>query len=443
MLFKIGFHKPVDVKKLIEKLPARHRLVARYINMHESDKSLSTIRFAQDTMVNWVPKIPFARGFADFCDMSFLELTENCIVYIGPKLLGEGVFRKLYSKNLSAEAKKFVSTPAIELLKEQNLPAQKFAGIKKAVAKTLLTLRIFKKADYNKFAKEKNPHVKELMPIKAAIAVAALAIPLCEYSLNYVKNLFTLKIFKQADFNNIANLNKNKTENSAHQEKVRKSAKRHLMFAGGLFAGCLAFATLLATKGRNSKFLTSVSEFILAPGNKIFKNNARRAAGFNKYFSIDFADNNGKLSLSRGQIASCVIIGGVGYFGAAKDRGKQNFLEVLYRFPLVGFYVITGSEMFEKAFKSYLRKKEGYKDLINENLEVPKLAQLGELAKKLAKRNKTSVEEEFNKLFKQKSTIIMVPLLFSMIGMGAFVAAMSRYFTQYRYNHDKSRQIND
>ncbi len=120
-----------------------------------------------------------------------------------------------------------------------------------------------------------HPDKKTLMPVKAAIAVSALSIPLAEYALSYVKNLFTLKMFKQADFNNIANLNKEKVEKNEHQEKVRSSAKNHIKLAGGLFAGCLAFAALLATKGKNSKTLNNISEAILAPGSKFFKNNEK------------------------------------------------------------------------------------------------------------------------------------------------------------------------
>ena len=48
--------------------------------------------------------------------------------------------------------------------------------------------------------------------------------------------------------------------------------------------------------------------------------------------------------MSHGQLTSCVLLGGLGYFGAAKDRGKQNLLEVASTFPLVGSYIICGNE---------------------------------------------------------------------------------------------------
>lgn len=409
----------ITTQKLVNTLPKKYKPIAKYINMHESEGSLANLRFAQDTITNWVPKVAFTRSLADFSDMSFLELTENVLVYFGPALLGQEIFRKIYSKKLPSALKADVATSATELLKNG-----------------------------------KSINNKALLPIKAAISVAALGIPLAEYSLNYVKNLLTLKMFKQGDFNNIANLNKVKTEDSAQQQKVKKSAKNHIKLAAGVFAGCLGFATLLATKGKNSKVLQSASEFILAPGNKLFKNNADKAAKINKLFSLDFAANEvkdasgqitRKLAMSKGQLMSCVLVGFLGYMGAAKDRGKQNMLEVLFRYPIVTFYVITGADMFIEGYKKILHKGGKCKELLDaENnspeKKMPKLSDLPELAKKLATKNGTKVEAEFEKLFKQKARLIGVPTLFSLAIMGFFVAGYSRFFTQYRYNKEHNNK---
>ena len=109
----------------------------------------------------------------------------------------------------------------------------------------------------------------------------------------------------------------------------------------------------------------------------------------------------------------------------------------MFRFPLVGFYVVTGSEMFERGFKKLLLKKESFQDTISKDLKVPSYKELPELAKKLAEKNKTSVENEFAKLCKQKALITSVPFLFGMLFMGMFVAGVSRAFTQYRYNQEQ------
>ncbi len=397
----------VNIQQLVQILPKKFQLLAKYIDLHESERSLAHLRFAQDTITNWVPKAVFSRSLADFADMSFLEFSESLLVYYGPKLLGENLFRKVYSKKLSPELAEKIAIRAENLLRDKTL---------------------------------KQEQLKDIVPVKAAIAVSTLAVPLVEYSLNYIKNMFTLKIFNEADFNNITNLNKDKKESEEKQKHVKESAIKHLKVAGAIFAGCLGFAALLATKGKNSKTLRTISETILAPGNKIFKNDIKKATNFNKYFSLDFVNDNGKLGLSKGQIVSCVVIGGFGYFGAAKDRGKQNFLEVLFRYPIVTFYVITGSELFEKGFKNLLKKTNKCKELLEiENLkkQMPKLSELPDLAKELAVKNGTSIEAEFKKLFKQKATLIGVPTLFGLLVMGFFVAGYSRFFTKFRYEQEK------
>jgi len=387
---------------LINTLSTPLRVVSNLITAQEKTSGLSHTRFVQDTATNLVPKATFARSKSDLSENTFLEVTESLLVYYCPILFGENVFRKIYSKNLAQNEKKLVSTSAVDLLKQKNI------------------------------------NNKKLMPVKAAIALSCMVIPLAEFSLNFVKNLLTLKLFKQADFDNIANLKKEKNENQIQQEKVKNSAVKHIKIAAGVFGACLAGSLLLAKKGGSSKILQSISELILAPGNKLFKNSTKKADFTNKYFSLDFADNNGKLALSKGQLTSCVLIGGAGYFGAAKDRGEQNYKETLYRFPLVGFYIITGGDLLERGFKSVLKKANKCKELIGKNLEVPKFEQLPELAKKLSAQKGTKIETEFKTLAKQKALITGVPFLFGLGFMGFFVAGASNMFTKYRFDKKNS-----
>jgi len=439
MLSSINRVMKPETGQYVRKLSKPAQLLAGYVGLQESAGSLAHIRFAQDTIVNWLPKVFFSRSLADFTDMSFLEIAENVLVYYGGKVLGEGVFRKPFSKKIPTHLKEKIPVSAEEILKDKKISVD---------------------------------DKKKLLPVKTALALSAMAIPLAEYSLNFVKNLLTLKMFKQADFNNIANLNKEKKEDLNKQKQVKDSAKKHIGIATGIYAGCLALAALFLTRGKKSKALQSVSEFILAPGNKLFKpkNNTvdaiekatKKASIFNKYFGLDFdstvvKDKQGndildefgnkkrKLALSTGQLMSCVTIGFAGYMGAAKDRGKQNMLEVAFRYPIVTFYVITGADLFIKGFKSILRKKGGYEHMVgkkdDKNFKAPKLDDLPQLAKELAKKKGTTAEAEFKKLFKQKATIIGVPTLFSLIVMGVFVAAYSRFFTKYRYNKEmKAKQ---
>lgn len=397
----------MQINNLINTLPNKIlKRTTKFLAKQEQSESLSHVRFVQDTVTNLIPKATFARSFADLSENSFQEVGESVLVYYTPKLLGNGFFRPLYERGLDAAARQKISTPMTELNKDASISAEK---------------------------------LKEIKPIKAAIAASCLIIPLAEYSLCYLKNLFTLKVFHQADFNNIANLNKDKKkiEERARQEKVKRHAINNMLGAAAAFGGCLLTSLLLVKKGKSSNALQKLSDIILTPGSVFFKNNKKKAAAVNKYFSLDFRDDNGKLSLSHGQLTSCVLLGGAGYFGSSADRGKQNFLETLFRFPLVGFYVVTGSEMFERAFKKILRKKDSFKDTITNDLKVPDYKNLPELAQKLAEKNKTTVETEFAKLCRQKALIAGVPFLFGMLFMGMFVAGVSRAFTQYRYNHEQ------
>ena len=373
------------------------KVASKIIGIQEGGAGLSNIRFIQDSATGLVPKAVFARSKADLGENTFLELSESVLVYYFPTILGEGIFRKLYSKKLPADLKKQIATPAVDLLKANN------------------------------------PSVnKKLLPVKAALALSAFAIPLVEYTLNYFKNLMTLKVFNQSDFENIANLNKKKSENTEQAKKVENSAKKHIKLAAGIYSACLALSALLIKKGENSKSLQNISEIILAPGTKFFKDNKKKADFFNKYFSLDFADNNGKLALSRGQLTSCVLVGGAGYFGASKDRGKQNFLETLFRYPLVGFYIICGNELLEKGFRKFLYKNGKCKELINDKLEVPNLKDL----RSIAEKHGGDIDAMYKKLLKQKVLIAGLPLLFGIGVMGFFIAGTSNLFTKFRYNRD-------
>ena len=106
----------------------------------------------------------FSRSLADLTENTFLETTEEALIYFVPTILGERVARKIFSKNLPNNLKKDVATKGVDLIE---------------------------KAKYNPITKNNN---KKTLPVKAAIALAAMAIPLTEFSLNYIKNLMTLKI---------------------------------------------------------------------------------------------------------------------------------------------------------------------------------------------------------------------------------------------------------
>ena len=180
----------MQINNLINTLPNKIlRNTTKFLAKQEQSESLSHVRFVQDTVTNLIPKATFARSFADLSENSFQEVGESVLVYYTPKLLGNGFFRPLYERGLDAAARQKISTPMTELNKDASISAEK---------------------------------LKEIKPIKAAIAASCLIIPLAEYSLCYLKNLFTLKVFHQADFNNIANLNKDKKKMEAADAKFQK-----------------------------------------------------------------------------------------------------------------------------------------------------------------------------------------------------------------------------
>ena len=395
-----------NLKILINTLPKKLRPVARFLRHQESASGLSTTRYIQDVSTCLVPKAVFSRSVEDLTENTFLETSEEALIYLSPTLLGEYVARKGFSKGLSADLKKEVAQTGVDLIKKGNTATN-----------------------------------KKVLPVKAAIALAATAIPLTEFSLNYIKNLMTLKLFKKSDFKNIASLENNQ-EDISHQEKVKQSAKKHIALAGGIYAGLLGLAGLLATRGKSSKILQQISEFVVAPGNKLFSKNEKAKNFVNKYFNIDFNSSpKGKLVLSKGQLTTCVLVGGCGYFGASADRGKENFKETATRFPLVALYVITGSELVEKGFKNFLFNKGKCKDILNDKKETVPFEKFGELAQRLAKEKGTTVEQEFKSLVKQKGLIFGLPYLFALGVMGFFVSGMTVRATKKRYQNEHKNRI--
>ena len=396
----------VSNENLINTLPKGLKPAAKFVRIQDQASGLSTTRFIQDVSTCLIPKAIFSRSLADLTENTFLETSEETLIYIVPAILGEKISRKIFSKGLNNDLKKEVATKGVDLIEKGG----------------------------------KNN--KQVLPVKAAIALAAMAIPLAEFSLNYIKNLMTLKLFNKSDFKNIASLENNQ-EDRKHQEKVKNSAKKHIGLASCLYAGCLGLAALLAARGKNSKSLQKISEFIVAPGNKLFKKSKKAKEFVNKYFCMDFeSTKKGKLCLSKGQLTTCVLVGGAGYFGASADRGKENLKETATRFPLVALYVITGSEFVERGFKKLLQKMGKCKDLIGKNLEVPEFDKLENLAKELAKKKNTNVKDEYKSLVKQKVLIKGLPYIFAIGVMGFFVAGMTVFSTKKRYENAQKRKNN-
>lgn len=384
----------------------------------KSQENLSSTRFIQDTATNWLPKAVFSRSKADFAEMSFLEFLESAIFYFAPPVIGEHLFRNKIFKTIQP---KEIKDKVVEL-----------------IPKSVETIK------NNKTLTDtiKNQSIAT----KAGIALACACIPVAEYNLSFAKNLFTLKAFKKADFNNIANLNDTQEENKEQQQKVEKHSKRQLLKAGIYSALALAGGIILATKGKDSKTLQKISETILEPGKKISEKLHKKGIkkeGLDKflgeYLKFDFDEDKGKLALSKGQLALTAISGLFGYSKAAKDRGELDHKEVWTRVPLVVFYTIFGSSLFDAGFKRILANKNKFPDLIQKTAEgkikdVPKRADLPKIAQAVSKAKNTNAKDELKRLTKEKAFITGVPYAFSLLFMGFTLSLITRLWTQYRYD---------
>jgi len=389
----------------------------------KSQENLSSTRFIQDTATNWLPKAIFSRSKEDFAEMSFLEFLESGIFYFASPILGEKLFRNVLFKNFSPKD-----------IKE---------SVNNLIPKSLDEIKNSNIADNIK---------NQTTATKAGIVLACLAIPVAEYTLSFAKNLFTLKAFNKSNFNNIANLDKGacEKEDKQQQERVEKSAKNQLKKALLLSGAGVLAGSLLAIFGGKSANLQKVSKAILEPGKalasglgKIGIKNEKLNNALSK-LSLDFSNDNGKLALGKGQLALTAIVGLFGYSKAAKDRGKLDVAEVWTRVPLVVFYTIFGSELFEKGFVKLLDKNGKCQELFQKdlkgNITIPKRIDLPSIAQKLAQQKNTLADDEFKKLIKQKALTTGIPYAFSLLFMGFTLSLITRLWTQYRYNHQENTQ---
>ena len=409
--------KSVAACKLSEELTSNltkgQKFLANVINLKEGDSGLSHSRFAQATITNWLPKAVFSRSAADLSEVTFLEVLEGALFFYLPALMGEYFSRrKVFSKVLPENLKPDVSKSVAEIVKVGGKDAQK------------------------------------LLPVKAAIVLSCAAIPAAEYALSFAKNLFTLKVFKQADFTKVANLDKSKgASDTETANRVEASAKSHLKKAGIFSLGALALSLLLGTAGQKCKAISKLSEGFLNPGAKLYKllekggvKSAKVEKFLNKYLNLDFSrKSDGSLALGNGQLAITVLSGVAGYFGAAKDRGKLDVQEVATRVPIIALYTIFGSALFDEKYKQILHHDNKHAEILKFDEKtgeytVATLNDIPNIAKKSVNSDEKLLKGKIQELFKSKAKIALVPFLFSLLTVGAALSFVSRIWTQYRYN---------
>lgn len=387
-------------------------------NFVKTQEDLKITRFIQCEITNLTPKAVFARSVADISEQTFLELTEASLFFFAPAIFGKffkNAFAKLHPKEIRENLSKHLVKNTDELLKNRS--------------------------DVSKRA----------LAVRAGIVIACAIIPAGEFALSFAKNLFTLKVFKKSDFNNIANLNKEQKEDEAHQKKVEQSAYSHFKELGVLSLAGIISGIALAKHGHKSEFLQKFSSIILQPGvyiaNKLEKIGLcgeKTKKFFKRYITFDFDTSNGSLGLSKGQLFASMVTGFFGYSAAAQDRGKLDQLEVWTRVPIVIFYTVFGSQIFEHIFKNILHKKNKYSQLIkkegDEFAQLPSLKEIEKIAADEATKNKTAAQTEYAKIVKQKAYILGVPYAFTIVFFGFLLAGITRFWTQYRYDNAKKAE---
>ena len=94
-----------NIKILINTLPKQLRPAARFLRHQESASGLSTTRYIQDVSTCLIPKAVFSRSIEDLTENTFLETSEEALIYLSPVLIGEHLARKGFSKNLPQNLK--------------------------------------------------------------------------------------------------------------------------------------------------------------------------------------------------------------------------------------------------------------------------------------------------------------------------------------------------
>ena len=91
-------------------MPRTIRPAAKFVRHQEEAAGLSTSRFVQDVSTCLIPKVVFSRSKEDLAENTFLEISEETLIYFVPALLGQKIARTIFSKNLSQNLKKEVAT---------------------------------------------------------------------------------------------------------------------------------------------------------------------------------------------------------------------------------------------------------------------------------------------------------------------------------------------
>ena len=88
-------------KILINTLPKSLKPAAKFVRHQEQASGLSTSRFIQDVTTCLIPKAVFSRSIEDLTENTFLETSEETLIYFVPAILGEKISKLSMPESVS------------------------------------------------------------------------------------------------------------------------------------------------------------------------------------------------------------------------------------------------------------------------------------------------------------------------------------------------------
>ena len=316
-----------------------------------SSAGFEMTKFMQDTASSLGGRLFSSRSNSESAEISFIEVMESLLVYFGVSRFAKHVFHPLYSRLAGAH--------------EPGKPAA-FKAIGEYAPKAL----------------------KHMAPVRAATILATLGTTVIggEFVLLFLKNLMTLKVFKQDNFSDVVNLSQGKVvdpEASAVGQKARQRIKLY----SGVALGTVVAGGLLAAFGPRSKSLQRLSH------------------GISKALDFHFVKNEKtgtvKAGLSLPLMTAFMGLAFLGYQDAARSRLER--VEVGVRQLILFPYLLVGQEALTRGIRRLFSPK-----LFNAQGKMLDNGALEHLAKELAKSSGKTAQQHVRQLARQKNALFLL-----------------------------------
>ncbi|MBX2860844.1 MAG: hypothetical protein KTR14_06390 [Vampirovibrio sp.] len=419
---------------------AASRLGTQYLQIKEGASGTGVTAFAQATATVWAPKAAVSRSWADFSEITFLEVTESLLFYFGAAAISQFALAKRWflGKNPEGDAHIKSRWRMLRLGKPQDGQHT----LEETVSKLLPNGET---RDAVKTQKITTEAFRRLRAQKAATILAALGIIGIggEYALSFGKNLLTEKAFHKTKFSDVVGLSDGEVAKGTESPQAQK-AKHRIKETFMAALGILGASMVVARTGHKVGILQKPLDFLVRKMDFSYSPDAKTV----------------KYGLSKNQLRFIITSGVISYMDAARDFLEQ--VEVATRLALVVPYLWTTGDLFNNlAVKRYgHRYKEALKPLETagekgnqtQAREVRSLKNVLHLAKEQAVKQlkdrgleaptTSQINRELVKqpIFRGKMALSFGPLFFGMATVGAGVALLNRVFTRIRYERSLAQQ---